>query len=234
MDQETGRERSNSTAVRVALGGLAVLGLTSASLAGVVDSPPPTLTLGGSPAKVAFIVPGVVRHANLRTEFMCTSLEATNPFKFAVEVFPSTGGPPVNNANAPTSNGTLTLKAGETRTVATGGTAGLHEDTVVEPVCVAGTNAGAFCDCVGGVCSGGLCASCPATGGCTNGTACTGTVDCTVGGGACTSTDIGNGSARIVSDSPKITCSAFITDKLGNPPSGMVSLKVIQKKQKGE
>ncbi len=44
-----------------------------------------------------------------------------------------------------------------------------------------------------------------------------------------------NGSARVVSTSKKIACSAFITDEINDPPSGMASLKVIAKtKQRGE
>lgn len=40
-----------------------------------------------------------------------------------------------------------------------------------------------------------------------------------------------NGSARIVSTSTRITCLSFVTDDLNDPPTGMVALKVIQKKK---
>jgi hypothetical protein len=44
-----------------------------------------------------------------------------------------------------------------------------------------------------------------------------------------------NGSARILATSSRITCSAFVTDDLNDPPASMVDLKVIvKKKQKGE
>ncbi len=260
-----GDQRSFVASARGVIGGLALLGLSSTSLAGVVDSPPPVLTTGNPAAKVMFVVPGVVRHSNLRTEFLCTSLD-TRPFKFAVEVFPSSvsGSPPinpVNNVNAPTSNGTETLNPGETRTIATGGTAGVHEDSTIEPACVGGPTPGGSCNpnvgCPGtpptlpGTCGNGTCSNSPTTS-CTLDTQCPGgTCDfiCTGGnnpgascdpnqncgtGGLCQVTDIANGSARIVSESKKIACSAFITDRVNNPPTGMVSLKVIQKSQKGD
>src|SRR5512139_3268701 len=155
------RKRSHKRLAAVARGilaGLAVLSLGSPAFAGLIDTPAPVLS-GGIPAKVMFYVPGVVRHGNLRTEFSCTSLEPTNTFKFAVQVFPADGGPPINEVSPPISNGTLTLLPGETRTIATGGTAALHEDMSVEPVCTGagGGNDGALCECVGGTCSGGVC-----------------------------------------------------------------------------
>lgn len=45
-----------------------------------------------------------------------------------------------------------------------------------------------------------------------------------------------NGSARIVSDSKKVTCSAFLVDELNDPPSSMGTLTIISKakKQRGD
>jgi len=44
-----------------------------------------------------------------------------------------------------------------------------------------------------------------------------------------------NGSARIVSTSKKITCSAFVVDELNDPPNVLGALSVIsKKKQKGD
>ena len=44
-----------------------------------------------------------------------------------------------------------------------------------------------------------------------------------------------NGSARIISTSKKIACSAFITDELNDPPSSMTSLSILSKqKQNGD
>ncbi len=204
----------------IVLSGLAVLWVGSPAFAGVADAPPPVL--GGQSSTVMFIVPGVVRHSNLRTEFLCTSLD-TLPFTFAVEVFNASGFL-VNKASDPISNGAQTLGPGETRTVATGGTLALHEDTVIEPVCIGGDRDGGLCECPGGTCNNGVCS---------DGTACPLNLNCT-NNGTCSTIDVGNGSARIVSTSRKITCSAFVTDKLNSPPTGMVSLKMISRKQKGE
>ena len=44
-----------------------------------------------------------------------------------------------------------------------------------------------------------------------------------------------NGSARILSTSKKIGCTAFLTDEINDPPSGMAPLKILYKtKQRGE
>lgn len=224
MDQKKRNDKNITAAVRVVIGGLAVLWLSSPAFAGVADAPPPVL--GGQLSTVMFIVPGVVRHSNLRTEFLCTSLD-TLPLTFAVEVFDA-AGLLVNKAGDPISNGAQTLGPGETRTVSTGGTLAMHEDTVIEPVCIGGDRDGGLCECVGGTCSGGTC-----VGGATPGALCPLGLNCT-NNGTCSTMDVGNGSARIVSTSKKISCSAFVLDKLNSPPTGMVSLKVISKKQKGE
>src|SRR5207244_13278262 len=173
------------------------------------DSPLAVLTPGGAPALSVFKVPGVMKVGNLDTEFTCTSLSAT-PFKFAVEVFASTGGAPLNDVT--TGNGTATLAAGATQTIATGGTTGLHEDVVIAGV----------------------------------------------------GTSLRNGSARIVSESKAIACTAYVVDRFGTmrcggasttpgtpctcdancisggagscrtTPDSMLELKLITKKQHGE
>jgi len=44
-----------------------------------------------------------------------------------------------------------------------------------------------------------------------------------------------NGSARIVSTSPKITCNAFLTDKLHTPPNSLLPLRLLRgSSQKGD
>ncbi len=167
------------------------------AVGGVIDSPLPILTVGGTPARHVFTVPGVIKNNNVETEFACTSLERTASFRFAVEVFGAEGGPPLNDVTPPALNGADTLLPGATRTIGTGSTAGIHEDNVI---------------------------TLPAA-------------------------SLRNGSARIVSESTKITCTAFIVDKLNatigfNPgppatpgpvPASMATLKVIKaKRQAGD
>ncbi len=193
----------------VVIAGALEFAWVSSSLGGVADSPLPVLTSGGPTALSAFRVPGVMKVGNLDTEFTCTSL-STTPFKFAVQVFASTGGAPLNDVT--TGNGVATLAPGATQTIATGGTAGLHEDVIVTGV----------------------------------------------------GTSLRNGSARIVSESKAIACTAYVADKFGtkrcggastNPgtpctsdvdcisggagscrttPDSMLELKLITKKQRGE
>lgn len=118
----------------------AVLGLLTAGLvcgsmrvvaAGVVDSATPTLSVGGSPSRHVYTIPGVIKNNNLETVVVCTSLETINSFRFAVEVFASTGGAPLNTAGVPTLNGADTLAPGETRAIGTDNTVGIHEDKVI-------------------------------------------------------------------------------------------------------
>jgi hypothetical protein len=189
---------------------LAVAAASRAS-AGVVDSPLPVLT-AGVPVKHLFTVPGVVKFKEMNTEFSCTSLESTNTFKFAVQIFAKAGGAPLNDVTT-ANNGTLSLGPGETGTIATGNTTALHEDQAIS---------------------------------------------------ALAGVDVANGSARIVSESPRMTCTAYIADRHGTctapasssflgkacgtdtdcggtvgscrtTPDSMVSLKVIKSKtQKGD
>jgi len=136
------------------------------SLGGVADSPLPELTTGVSTLS-AFIVPAVMRFGNLETEFTCTSLSTTS-FKFAVQVFASTGGGSINDVTL--GNGVATLTAGATQTIATGGTAGLHEDVVISGL-----------------------------------------------------GSVKNGSARIVSESKAIACTAYVADRFGAKRCGFGS-----------
>ncbi len=138
----------------------------SSSLGGVADSPLPSL--GGPTTQFLFTVPGVMKVGNLDTEFTCTSL-STSQFKFAVQVFASTGGAPLNDVT--TGNGVATLAAGATQTISTGSTSGLHEDVVISGV----------------------------------------------------GTSLRNGSARIVSESKAIACTAYIVDKFGTMRCGGAS-----------
>ncbi len=144
----------------------------SSSLGGVADSPLPALTSGGPTTLSAFIVPGVMRFGNLETEFTCTSLSAAS-FKFAVQVFSSdplatNAGGPINDVT--TGNGVATLAPGATQTIATGGTAGLHEDVVISGL-----------------------------------------------------GSVKNGSARIVSESKAIACTAYVADRYGAKRCGFGS-----------
>ena len=138
----------------------------SSSLGGVADSPLPSL--GGPTTQFLFTVPGVMKVGNLDTEFTCTSLSRAS-FKFAVQLFASTGGDPVNDVT--TGNGAATLAPGATQTIATGSTAGVHEDVIM----------------------------------------------------TFTGTPLRNGSARIVSESRAIACTAYVVDKFGTKRCGGAS-----------
>ncbi len=176
---------TRSSTVRGALLAAAlVLGSAHLAGAGVVDSATPTLSVGGSSSRHVYTIPGVIRNNNLETVFVCTSLENVNSFRFAVEVFAATGGAPLNNAGIPSLNGADTLAPGETRTVGTDNTVGIHEDTIITGLAAA---------------------------------------------------SLRNGSARIVSESTRIVCNAWVVDELGNPPASSLALKVMKaRKQSGD
>ncbi len=197
--------------------------------AGVADSPLPVFS--GGPAQHVFSVPGAIKNNNVETEFICTSL-ASDPITIGVETFRSSGGTPLNDVNPPTLNGAGTVQPGETITIGTANTAGIHEDKVINlKKCFAGGSPGALCN-INGDCGVGTCTGLRCIGGSTPGAVCVVDGDC--GGGTC-SPPLRNGSARIVSDSKNITCSAFLVDTISSPPASMVSLKVIpRKKQKGD
>jgi hypothetical protein len=102
------------TVARASLPALAVLTLTAAAHAGVVDSPLPVIS-GSDPTKHVFTVPDVLNSpVLLATVFQCTSLD-TVPLNIAVEVFANAGGGPLNSATS----GTLIVGVGQTVTFAT-------------------------------------------------------------------------------------------------------------------
>ena len=95
---------------------VAVLTLTAApAFAGIVDSPLPVLDPAAKTIHL-YSVPGVVSDlgTTLGTFFSCTST-ASSPVTVGVEVFPSAGGPAMNNA----STTSLVAAPGSTVTFAT-------------------------------------------------------------------------------------------------------------------
>ena len=163
---------------RTILAGAAlVIGASSAALAGVADSPAPSL--GGAPAVHVFSVPGVQSTTGglgappLETEFFCTSLESSKPIHIAVEVFNYSGGAALNDVSA--GNGAATAAPGQTVTISTGQVAAfLPHATITGLTPLSGT------------------------------------------------------SARIVSTSKRIMCSAVVVDGSHLVPTSMVSLQVIK------
>lgn len=163
--------------------GLALAALTAGpSFAGVVDSPVSQISNSGS-ASTIFLVPGVIKNNLVETVFLCTSLELVSPIVVGVEVFSDLGVGPLNSAALPTLEGVETLDPGETALIATGATAGLHEDDIMTSL---------------------------------------------------PSASLRNGSARIISTSKRIMCSAYLTDEINDPPTLMAPLPLISKKQKGD
>lgn len=174
--------KTASAAVKVCLASCLMISLIALgpllTSAGIGDGPLPTLIPEVKTVHV-YTVPGVIKHLGLETEFICTSY-ATSTIRIGVEIFDRLGGAPLNNVTA--GNGAADLAGGETVTIGTGSTAGVHEDRVIT-----------------------------------------------------LSASVKNGSARIVSTSKKIDCTAFIADQVNSPPTTMMSLKVLSKnKQKGE
>ena len=100
---------------------LTVLALAPAALAGIVDSPVPSL---GPHTKVAYSVTGVINSPFLGTYFACTST-ASSAQQVGVEVFGATGGAPVTDAVATQ----WTLNPGATVLFGTGGANGLSIDS---------------------------------------------------------------------------------------------------------
>lgn len=107
------------------------LAMATPGFAGVVDTDVPQISASGT-ANTVFIVPGVIKNNNLETVFLCTSLETFSPIAIGVEVFDSLGAGPLNNASMPTLEGVETVDPGETVLIATGPTAGLHENDIME------------------------------------------------------------------------------------------------------
>lgn len=98
--------------------------------AGVVDNSLPVLSTGSSPARHIFTIPGVIKNNGLATIVSCTSLDRSKTFRFAVEVF-GHDGKLLNDVSAPVLDGADTMVPGATRTIATGSTAGIHEDKII-------------------------------------------------------------------------------------------------------
>jgi len=112
------------------VGAIALLAAPTLVGAGVVDSPVPDLA--GDPAKVLFYVSGVTKNNGLETVFHCTSLDSSGSYEVGVEIFSELGGPPSNNAAG--GDGVQSVAAGGGVTIATGATAGFHEDEVIVTV----------------------------------------------------------------------------------------------------
>ena len=69
-----------------------LLALGGPAVAGVADSPLPTL--GGQKSKHVFMIPGVISHGTLATVIVCTSLKKTKDLLWGVEIFSASGGDP--------------------------------------------------------------------------------------------------------------------------------------------
>lgn len=70
--------------------------VTTPALAGIADSPLPTLVTGKKTLHL-YSVPGVISAGDLVTYFYCTSTDSA-AFQVGVEVFGSAGGAPLNDA----------------------------------------------------------------------------------------------------------------------------------------
>ena len=103
---------------------LSTLGYAGPAAAGPTDTPLPTFS-DGRPAVSVYIAPGVIKNNNLETDFVCTNLDAV-AVDIGLEVFDETGA--LRNSVAAGSGAFLNVGVGKTVTVATAGTAVLHED----------------------------------------------------------------------------------------------------------
>jgi hypothetical protein len=147
------------------------------ALAGIVDTPLPTLIAGKKTLHV-YSVSGVGAGGGgvLGTYFSCTSADSV-PIQVGVEVFGNLGGGPANDAVATS----LTVAPGQTVLFGTRSATGIIN---------LGSNLGAG--------------------------------------------DVTLGSARILSTSKKLICSAFLAEITSAPPTSMVYLAIVKKtKQKG-
>ena len=108
--------------------GLAVaLGLVAPARAGITDTPLPTFS-DGHAAQVVALVPGVIKNDQIETDVICTNL-ASAAVDIGFEVFSQAG---VRGNRVSTGNGAiLAVGPGRTVTIATGGTAVLHEDAAI-------------------------------------------------------------------------------------------------------
>src|SRR5213594_3166385 len=101
-----------------------VLTSISPAYAGPTDTPLPTFS-DGKPAVAVYTAVGVIKNNNLETDFVCTNLDAV-AVDIGLEVFDETGA--LRNSVAAGSGAFLNVGVGKTVTVATAGTAELHED----------------------------------------------------------------------------------------------------------
>jgi len=112
---------------RTVLGLSALLCLVAPAHSGVSDTPPPTFS-DGKAAQVVALLPGVIKKNQIDTEVICTNL-APAAVDVGFEVFDQGG---VRGNQVAAGNGALlAVGPGRTVTIATGGTAVLHEDAVI-------------------------------------------------------------------------------------------------------
>lgn len=158
--------------------GLVVALLATPALAGIADSPLPTLVAGKKTFHV-YSVSGVGNAVvtGYAAYFSCTSAD-TAPMQVGIEVFGDNGGGSVNDATA------------TSLSVPPGGSVMFGTSSISAAI----------------------------------------TIDSNLGSPGAT-----RGSARILSTSKKLVCSAFLADNFNSPPASMVYLTIVKKTtQKGE
>jgi len=126
--------------MKTTLASMIVIAEASAALAagaGPLNTPLSAFAGGtGNPAKIVWIVPGVIKRNNMSTDFLCTSLEAPGVnVDIGVEVFDLDGTQlnkidgsiPIAGSTCAT-GAVLNVPSGNTVTIGLAGTAQLHED----------------------------------------------------------------------------------------------------------
>ena len=112
---------------RSVLGLAATLCLVAPARGGVTDTPLPTFS-DGKAAQLVALLPGVIKKNQIDTDVICTNL-APAAVDVGFEVFDQNG---VRGNGVASGNGALlAVGPGRTVTIATGGTAVLHEDAVI-------------------------------------------------------------------------------------------------------
>src|SRR5262249_59620101 len=112
---------------RAVLGLAATLCLMAPAHGGVTDTPLPTFS-DGKAAQLVALLPGVIKKNQIDTDVICTNL-APAAVDVGFEVFDQGG---VRGNQVAAGNGSLlAVGPGRTVTIATGGTAVLHEDAVI-------------------------------------------------------------------------------------------------------
>ncbi len=96
----------------------------SATYAGPTDTPLPTFS-DGKPAVAVYTAVGVIKGANLETDFVCTNVD-TVAVDIGLEVFDETGA--LRNSVNAGSGAFLNVGPGKTVTVGTAATVVFHED----------------------------------------------------------------------------------------------------------